>query len=585
MICASRWCLLLLSFSSVLLSTNASPLVISDARIRNPDVTPALGRGYSMTTNQVLSTCLQFTDRTVPTYNYDYSFVEYSHDGHQTSEVEAGMSGSASWGWISASVTGSVKTSSEKNTRSRHVVAHMSTERYYASIDDTTATLTPDAQALIERGDLVGFFQACGSGYIRSIRRTAEFTGIFSFESTSEEKVKEAAASLQVKSAGGLGPSAELSVKSTSTSKKDDVTTRITIKAFGIGINDEGATTLVATDRASYDAAAQYAFKSMQTEDVGMIRGVEILPWSSNLQFQNAIRFEDQEVIAFNETTGERDLHYKWMDCTAGCKKAPAAVEGGELGACTAPGPEDQCADSQSADAATDYDGPRPAWYKQLPRPAIVHAIEVKAITMINAEFITTLEKVFTNQMHMTTTLQACATTLQQLTKAQKGKFKKMMLRDHSRMHMNPVAAGTESTMVEDAAKALNMAALKKRRESMQNFVKYFYGPCATQITRHSNAGRMTQYWWDFEECTPSLEETVDQGSNDIENATPGTRTDCLNDGVVYKTHADDNNKVYCEKDGALADVQGESDTEFGLDVFVLKFCMPEIDEHAHAQS
>ena len=304
------WCTLLLSFSSVFQSTNAAPLVVSDARIRNPDVTPALGRGYSMTTNQVLSTCLMFEKTTEPTYNYDYSFLEFSHDGTQTSESDTGMSASASWGWISGTVTGSVKATSSSAERSRHVVAHMSTERYYSSIDDTTARLTPDAQALVDRGDLVGFFQSCGSGYIRSIRRTAEFTGIFTFTSTSEEKVREAAASVSVRAGlWGGSAAAEGHTNSKSKSTKSDVKTEIKIKAFGIGINADGASTLVATDRDTFDAAAQYAFKSMQNEGVGMIRGVEIVPWSSNLQFNNAVKFEEQEVIEF-DVNGKRDLQY-----------------------------------------------------------------------------------------------------------------------------------------------------------------------------------------------------------------------------------------------------------------------------------
>ena len=41
--------LLLLSVS-LLAAVNAGPNVIADYRIRNPDITPALGHGYSLTT-------------------------------------------------------------------------------------------------------------------------------------------------------------------------------------------------------------------------------------------------------------------------------------------------------------------------------------------------------------------------------------------------------------------------------------------------------------------------------------------------------------------------------------------------------
>ena len=45
----------------------ATPTVISDQRIRDLTLTPALGRGYSLTTYDVLSTCLTFKEKTEPT--------------------------------------------------------------------------------------------------------------------------------------------------------------------------------------------------------------------------------------------------------------------------------------------------------------------------------------------------------------------------------------------------------------------------------------------------------------------------------------------------------------------------------------
>ena len=51
--------------------TESSPYVISDDRIRSLDITPVLGRGYSIMTNSFLSTCLMVNDVTIPSYNYD----------------------------------------------------------------------------------------------------------------------------------------------------------------------------------------------------------------------------------------------------------------------------------------------------------------------------------------------------------------------------------------------------------------------------------------------------------------------------------------------------------------------------------
>ena len=58
----------LISFLPVAYS---SPYIIADDRIRNLNVSPVLGRGYSIMTNSFQSTCLMVDETTVPSYNYD----------------------------------------------------------------------------------------------------------------------------------------------------------------------------------------------------------------------------------------------------------------------------------------------------------------------------------------------------------------------------------------------------------------------------------------------------------------------------------------------------------------------------------
>ena len=44
--------------------------IISDDRIRNMDISPTLGRGYSMMTNSFQSTCVNVEETTTPSYDY-----------------------------------------------------------------------------------------------------------------------------------------------------------------------------------------------------------------------------------------------------------------------------------------------------------------------------------------------------------------------------------------------------------------------------------------------------------------------------------------------------------------------------------
>lgn len=67
--------LAIISISIFYLSlVEVSSLVISDDRARNLDVTPVLGRGYSLGTNSFQSTCLGVEEMTTPSYNYDCKF-------------------------------------------------------------------------------------------------------------------------------------------------------------------------------------------------------------------------------------------------------------------------------------------------------------------------------------------------------------------------------------------------------------------------------------------------------------------------------------------------------------------------------
>lgn len=65
-----HFALLLLAAISIP-TASGNPYVISDDRIRSMDITPVLGRGYSIMTNSFQSTCLQVSETTIPSYNYD----------------------------------------------------------------------------------------------------------------------------------------------------------------------------------------------------------------------------------------------------------------------------------------------------------------------------------------------------------------------------------------------------------------------------------------------------------------------------------------------------------------------------------
>ena len=184
---------LLLSIS--LLTMSATPNVTAGYQSLPPDAKPALGRGYSLTTHGVFSTCLDFTEKPMPTQSYSEIMLEFTHDGKLLSDSFSSMDGSASWGFVRSTIAAAVSSAKpEIHSKKHYVATRRPAELSSSMIDERTATLTQDALALVERGDLVGFFQACGTGVIRSIRRTTELAAVFEFSSSSVQSSQDMAA-------------------------------------------------------------------------------------------------------------------------------------------------------------------------------------------------------------------------------------------------------------------------------------------------------------------------------------------------------------------------------------------------------
>jgi len=488
----------------------AATTFIADDRIRNPNLTPTLGRGFSLTTYNVLSTCLDFEEKTEPTYNYDYDMMEITKDGKSSSTAQGSFKASMSWGFIKATVTGSANVKSESTSSSHYIVTKMSMERYYSSVDDTTATLTPDALGLINKGDLFGYFQACGSGYIRSLRRTAEVTAVFELSSNSATTSKDLAASLKISVFGRGGGGGSFSLKSTSFTK--DTNMKIHIKAFGLGLNMDGADTLVARSLADYDQAIKFAFKSMQNEDVGMIRGVEIVPWMDNLQFQNAINFVDMNV--------------KQKD---GTEKA-------------------------------------------------VKALEVKAITAINGEFLQMIDSTYRNELYLLALMRRCVGDLDLLNRADNGKYQNYYLLDHTGFDMKFDASGIT---VKDLISVVNMDTLREKFKETQAFIHSFYGPCTEAMVAGSDNGRMVNYWFSDPKCDAScLLPNVKYVETEGKAVSPGKDADGKplpaeqTGALITCTAREDLNKDPTGAKSVAAALQA-----FTLESVVERFCMPELDK------
>ena len=190
----------------------------------------------------------------------------------------------------------------------------------------------------------------------------------------------------------------------------------------------------------------------------------------------------------------------------------------------------------------------------------MVESIEVKSITMINAEFITGLEAFYRKETYTGYKFQSCVGDLEAMQEAGQGLMK---LQDHSQFAMVSTAAANNAATqitVDEALATLSPTALADRMESLKNFVKHFYGKCASQISKYSNDGAMTKYWWDFPECMPAA--AGGSGTGVISAA-------CLLPGKNFQEPANPGDPATCTE-------QVVSDGAYS-DKFLDQYCMPEV--------
>jgi len=75
----------------------------------------------------------------------------------------------------------------------------------------------------------------------------------------------------------------------------------ISILGYGLGLGTEGASTLVANNLDEYHEVMKFAFRSFtrneNSRNIGMVYGMELVPWVDNISFQIASKIMDEEVI------------------------------------------------------------------------------------------------------------------------------------------------------------------------------------------------------------------------------------------------------------------------------------------------
>lgn len=165
----------------------------------------------------------------------------------------------------------------------------MTVDRYYSSLDETESGFVDAIDEMLAYGNLVNFFQACGPSYIRSISKRSEVTTEFSYTSTSrtaDGKFNDEII-LRAQNSEGGSPSGFENLNSNA------ATLKIWIEMYGLSVSAAAEDTLlIASDLEDYRDVMDSGFQGMMDPSAGYVQSIEILPWTENSAFYNAVELD-----------------------------------------------------------------------------------------------------------------------------------------------------------------------------------------------------------------------------------------------------------------------------------------------------
>lgn len=318
----------------------AGPVIIRDNRVTDIGTTPVLGRGYTMSTNTFQSICLKDVKLTEPSYDFTYRFEEMKKQGEVSKskttdkpEVSDPIINEGYRKYVESVTSKKGETvTREGRTYSRHrMVATIDLDSYYASVDEASTSLSDSAKNLLVNNDLPGYFDSCGSYYVRSLNRRAKLVSVFEYETEGTERNSEFEGMIetQVKSFGLVtrtkttgawfwkkttsetgyeqqGQTETSSYKLQQDFSEKASNMRLTITTAGFGLGKDKEATLVSYDIDSYKQAIVDAFKAMQNPLTGKVVSIEVVPWVENTEFQDYVKLNEAVTIpATKDATGK----------------------------------------------------------------------------------------------------------------------------------------------------------------------------------------------------------------------------------------------------------------------------------------
>lgn len=282
--------LIALAFSQ---SASSLPQTVSDNRIYDIASQIALGRGYSLGSNEVFPTCFKHLEPQAPSFDIQILF-DRLQPSQSRFHAESDLERRDLRSFISLNAQfeepiGSPTTDNTRNVKLYNLLIRVTGRSYYESIDHQNSTFSPYALTLLKNKNWVSFFRECGTHYIDGFSRFSAFYVLIKFQMLPNEPYETFVNNLKtaITSFENNTPvSSELNLQM----KRRRL--RVAAEAIGIDKDIIEKVSLFPKDVDELRAALASVIDGMQTSEAGQISAFAISPWKDNEIYRQHLVFD-----------------------------------------------------------------------------------------------------------------------------------------------------------------------------------------------------------------------------------------------------------------------------------------------------
>jgi len=307
-----------------------------------------LGRGFSTSTGEVYSSCIKVDGgkRDLPP-SYDIeSFTTvipvrrmtdgtFVRDGHP--EDEGRLSSKLGWDWIRGTVDedlnrfhrGGTSLTPDAGVGVPQYVAGTVSFRFVTEKEDKFSNtlgndgkLVKGAAEFLRKGNYVGFFQMCGPGYVRSIRRESEISSVFRYLGDKNEGERSEFADMlrkRIDNGSWTGGNYNLFRDADRLEYHSFYPTlTVSIRAYGISFHSNhyhGNGIMFVKSMDQYMEVINSALSGTHSPEAGTVAALEVVPWSLSVPFYSKSSSGDTK----EKETCQETCNFEGEPCETNC--------------------------------------------------------------------------------------------------------------------------------------------------------------------------------------------------------------------------------------------------------------------------